>query len=222
MPSLPLPRAVALTLSLALGAIFTVGCGGGKNPDLEAKDQTVPEQVIGQNKYQVLSGKETLVQEGTSLKGVGKVIFADALEKPQVAKNFAIDTQLEVGGKLVFTAFANNDLARGVTFTLERKEEGKPLTGAITTGEDESDVSEYLAAFDPTKRVKLLVDLHNDHDPFTHFLIWDGNKPVGEKPKETALVDFVIDGVGFGVRTGLELNKAQIFDVKTSGALHVH
>lgn len=222
MPISPTPLLRSSVLALALGSMFLVSCGGGKNPDLEAKEQTIPEQVIGQSKYEILAGKDTLVQEGKTVKGAGQVIFVDAFEKPAVAKNFVIDFQLEVGGSLSLVAFGTNELTRGVTLLIERKEEGKPLTVNMIAGEDKYDISAKLTGFDPAKRIKMLVDIHNDHAPSTHFLIWDGEKPVGDKPKDTALIDDLLDEYGNGVRTGLTLAKAQVFNIEIGESLYEH
>lgn len=222
MPTSPTLSLSCRTLALAFAAIFAVSCGGGENPDLEAKEQTAVEQVIGKSKYQVLAGQETIVQEGKTVKGEGKVIFVDVFEKPAVAKNFVIDFQLEVGGSLSLIAFATNELTRGVTLQIERKDEGKPLTVNMIAGEDNYDISGKLTGFDPAKRIKMLVDIHNDHAPSTHFLIWDGEKPVGDTPKDTALVDDLLDEYGNGVRTGLTLNKAQVFNVEIRESLYEH
>lgn len=209
----------ALLISLSLGL---VGCGGGKNPDLEAKDQTSDDQTVGTNKYEVVSGEETLEKDEDGLKGVGKILFLDALSKPESANNFVFDFQLEPEGSITFFSNAVNDLTRGINFVFARPAADKPLTAAVIAGEDNFDISEFVKDIDASKRIKFLIDVHNDHGATTHFLIWDGTKPVGDKPEDSALINDMLRDRGYGSRYGIEFNKAKLFDFKQGGPIDEH
>lgn len=211
---------LAITCAFAL-----VSCGGGKNPDLEAQNQIPDATTVGQSKYVVLDGEDTLkkVDDGDGIEGTGKIAFVDTLSKPETANNFELSFKLAVGGSV--TLHANGvlepeakELTKSVAMVFARPEEGKPLKANVIAGSDNFDISEFVADIDPAKDITLSLDVHNDHGPSVHFLIWINEGT----PEEKKLIDDIANGRGFGTRLGLDLKDATVMNFAKGPAKDEH
>lgn len=209
---------------LAIACAFAlVSCGGGKNPDLEAQNQIPDAPTVGQSKYVVLEGEDTLKNGDDGLEGTGKIAFVDTLTKPETANNFELSFKLAVGGSV--TLHTNGvlepeakELTKSVAMVFARSEEDKPLKANVIVGSDNFDISEFVAQIDPAKDVKLSIDVHNNHGASIHFLIWTNEGT----PEEKKLIDDIANGRGFGTRLGLDLKDATVTNFAKGPAKDEH
>lgn len=186
---------------------FLASCGGGHNPDLEAlKAASSISQIIGQQRFLVVSGQDTHDISGGVIEGTAKVRSLLPLEKVDSANNFVLTFQLFDEGSVTLYTNSFEDLSAGISFTVTSNGEGNSPTVVLKAGDDVFDLSED---FDDVKyqngEITLSLDIHNDHGASTHFIIWNDE---GEE-----IIDDLLNGRGNGSYWGLDIKNAKVTNV---------
>jgi hypothetical protein len=191
-----------------LGLALLTACGGGYNPDKEARNNIPSSQSVGTQKVEIISGESTLNFNNGIISGSGIIKSATALSEVNSANNFEISFRLTDGGNLVFLANSKRDLSAGVEIEFQRASGTNLLTVIARAGMDVLDMSSSFSSVDASTEMSFFIDMHNDHGNETHVIFWDASGNL--------ILEDILRGKGFGANWGLSLNSAEVSLVKVS------
>lgn len=189
-------------VSIAALVAFASGCGGGRNPDLEAAAAIPESQRVGSLKAEILLGAETLTFRDGGVEGRGTFRFADILPRWDSANNFVARLQLEEGESITLLLNATRPLQSGVEIEIARPIGAASPAVTIKAGADRLVASPSFADVDVSREFGLSFDVHNN-EPSLHLLVWrDG-------VAEPILSD-IVNGRGRGAFWGARLDGGRL------------
>ncbi len=186
-----------------------IGCGGGRNPDVDAANKVPQSQVVGRQKAEVLSGGNTLQFTQGVLQGHGVVRFTEVLEKPESANNFSLKLELAEGQSVTLIVNSDRNLSAGVEIEISRPQGALTPKVVAKAGTDTLDLSAAFLLMNVNEEMSLSFDIHNDHGDSVHVLAWNAKT-------DRELFSDMIQGRGFGVNWGLKLNGAKVYSIEKS------
>lgn len=185
---------------------FTVSCGGGENPDLRESLEIPDNQKVSGELFHILPGSSGLSVVNNTVAGTGSIRFASALRTVRSDYNFELGFSLDPGGELTFVSHALRGLNSGIELRFVRADNDE-LALIARIEERTEDWSLFFQSVAADSFIHLSIDIHNDHGPYSHIIIWDMQTGV-------ELFDSAMDasqlGRGYGANWGIKLNNATL------------
>ncbi|HVJ64247.1 MAG TPA: hypothetical protein VM901_03230 [Bdellovibrionota bacterium] len=212
-----------MNLKINAIALFALtACGGGYNPDRAALERL--NQKVSSTRFEILGSPESLNYEASENRvlGSGDLRMAPDLGESESAHSFVFEFVLtRINSELTFVSHADTKLQNGVELRFRRTDAASSPFVAVKASGEVADWSNFFASLDAAKTFKLAVDVHNDHGPFSHLIVWD-EKRSGAKLLDSGADTDGAPGHGFGAHWGFRLRDAHLISVSRGEPRDAH
>lgn len=199
---------------------FLMSCGGDSSQNRKYEKPNY--NTLNGMAYEVLTSSNSLWVSSKLVRGKADILFKKELPKVKSANHFEISFKMYKNSKFSFIANSEKDLRNGIELSFETINGN--LKALLKTDQKLAlNISSFFENIDFTENTVLGIDIHNDHAPMSHIIIWlKSENYIGKIDSENPIFDRALLGRGFGDRFGVKMDKLDFYGVFLSPAKGAH